>query len=158
MRLSVNQELHREYLKSPLWKSIRQKALDHYGSVCGKCGKEGRDVHHLTYKRWGGSELINDLQVLCRECHSAIHAIERVARRKGPKKRVSVQALFGYLTEDQRKMIEGEFGGVCYSLLLQKDKTGDQARGMAKRMLNVHEVYFPKGRGGQHRRGRRIHY
>ena len=159
MRLTVKQELHREYLRSPLWKTIRQQALDHYGSICGKCGMEGRDVHHLTYKGWGGNERISDLQVLCRECHCAIHAIERVSKRRGIKKMVSVQALFGYLTEPQRSMIEKEFGGVCYSVLLQEDTIGEAARVMAKRMLNVSEVYFSKKKSaGRSARNRRVHY
>jgi hypothetical protein len=159
VNLTIKQELHREYLQSPLWKAIRQKALDHYGSICGKCGQEGTDVHHLTYRGWGGNEIISDLQVLCRECHCAIHAIEKVAKRGKAKKRVNVQALFGYLTEAQRSMIEKEFGGVCYSVLLQKDKRGDAARVMAKRMLNVHEVYFSKKKSaGRSSKSRRVHY
>jgi len=160
MKLTIKQELHREYLKSPLWKRIRQVALDHYGSICGKCGKDGFDVHHITYKRWGGNEKIEDLQVLCRDCHSAIHAIERATKNKNRKrKRVNVQALFGYLTEYQRKIIEKEFGGVCYSLLFQKNHIGDNARAMAKKMLNIDEVYFSKRKSNRnHGRARRIRY
>jgi len=159
MRITIKQELHREYLNSPLWKAIRQNALDHYGSICGKCGKEGRDVHHLTYKGWGGNEVMDDLQVLCRECHCATHAVEKVARRKGIKKRISVQALFGYLTGRQRAMIEKEFGGICYSVLFRKDQTGEAARTMAKKMLNVHEVYFNKHKSkGRSGRCGKVHY
>jgi hypothetical protein len=160
MRLTIKQELHREYLRSPLWREIRQSALDYYGCICGKCGKDGNDVHHLTYKGWGGNERISDLQVLCRDCHSAIHAIERATKNKNRRrKRVNVQALFGYLTEDQRKMIELEFGGVCYSLLFQKDKIGEMARVMAKKMLNVDDVYFGKRRSKKSNKTRkRIRY
>jgi ribosomal protein L28 len=160
MRLTIKQELHREYLRSPLWREIRQSALDYYRCICGKCGKDGNDVHHLTYKGWGGNERISDLQVLCRDCHSAIHAIERATKNKNRRrKRVNVQALFGYLTEDQRKMIELEFGGVRYSLLFQKDKIGEMARVMAKKMLNVDDVYFGKRRSKKSNKTRkRIRY
>ena len=118
-----------------------------------------RDVHHLTYKGWGGNERLDDLQILCRECHCAIHAIERFASKKGIKKRISVQALFGYLTEIQKAIIEKEFGGICYSVLFQKDKIGEAARVMAKKMLNVNEVYFHKRKStGRSGRSGKVHY
>ena len=103
---------------------------------------------------------MGDLQVLCRDCHNAIHAIERATKNKNRRrKRVNVQALFGYLTEDQRKMIELEFGGVCYSQLFQKDKIGEMARVMAKKMLNVDDVYFGKRRSKKSNKTRkRIRY
>jgi hypothetical protein len=56
-------------------------------------------------------------------------------------------------------MIELEFGGVCYSLLFQKDKIGEMARVMAKKMLNVDDVYFGKRRSKKSNKTRkRIRY
>jgi 5-methylcytosine-specific restriction endonuclease McrA len=32
-------------------------------------------VHHRTYERWGGDELITDLVTLCSDCHAMLHAL-----------------------------------------------------------------------------------
>src|SRR6185436_20336593 len=84
--LTDNQILHRQYLASPGWAAKRQEALSYYGTTCAACGKHGTDVHHKTYIRWGGQELMRDLQVRCRGCHEALHAAHRGAGRRSRKK------------------------------------------------------------------------
>jgi len=76
-----------EYIQSPKWKKKRLMALIHYGEKCDKCGANKRlDVHHLTYERFG-KELLADLQILCRKCHDAVHAIkDHVKGIQKPKK------------------------------------------------------------------------
>lgn len=56
--------------------AVLTRAADH----CERCGKFVSeyggvhfDLHHLTYERAGGDELPEDLLVVCRNCHSAIH-------------------------------------------------------------------------------------
>lgn len=64
------------------WRVIRQQALDRDGHQCRCCGaQEGDDfpgygkvrleVHHRHYRRWG-KELVDDVTVLCKECHRGI--------------------------------------------------------------------------------------
>lgn len=80
--MTHNQVLHRAYLASPVWKAKRVEALSFYGCVCNRCGDHGADVHHKTYERVGGRERMDDLEVLCRECHEAHHSVDKVAGKR----------------------------------------------------------------------------
>lgn len=64
------------------WREIRQQALDRDGHQCRCCGAQEDDIfpgygkvrleaHHRHYQRWG-KELLDDVTVLCKECHRAI--------------------------------------------------------------------------------------
>lgn len=163
MSLTNRQMLHREYLKSPLWREVRNRALEQYGSICSKCGGYGTDVHHKTYRGAGGNERMEDLQVLCRGCHEAFHSIERGIKRRRGKKSANVKALFGYLTEVQKGNIRDAFGSEPYALIVSESEEGDKAREMAMGFLGIYHVYgIPKEgmkkrslrRGGK----KRIHY
>ncbi len=68
-----------DYLSSPHWARLRQKAAHHYDYRCAVCGldwrKRGRrlDVHHYSYRRHGQSilarERLTDLCCLCEWHH-----------------------------------------------------------------------------------------
>jgi 5-methylcytosine-specific restriction endonuclease McrA len=66
------------YLQSKHWQRFRAKAKRHYGNRCARCYRVGLpgvvlDVHHHTYSRlW--AERLEDVQILCRECHNTKHA------------------------------------------------------------------------------------
>lgn len=68
-------KFYRAYLYSDHWKKFRSMALEYYGNKCMQCGTEDAifDIHHLTYERLG-EELFDDVAVLCRDCHMALHA------------------------------------------------------------------------------------
>lgn len=85
LQISHNQAMHRAYLTTPIWQAKRQQALDLYGCICSRCKEFGNDVHHKTYERVGGDELMEDLEVLCRECHSVHHSLDSISR--SPKSR-----------------------------------------------------------------------
>lgn len=62
-----------DYLKSPHWKAIRQKALKRAGYKCQLCSEtKNLQVHHNTYERLG-CEYLTDLTVLCNKCHKHFH-------------------------------------------------------------------------------------
>jgi len=62
-----------EYINSVEWKAVRQRAFQHYGKKCTKCGSETLlHVHHNTYKNFK-NEQMKDLNVLCEVCHMALH-------------------------------------------------------------------------------------
>jgi len=139
--LTIKQIEHREYLKSPLWRSIRSKAIAHYGEVCGRCGEHGSDVHHLTYERVGGNELLEDLQVLCRGCHEAVHIAERKTRHQKTKRRgCTAEALYSMLTDQHKRQIELKYGGNAYSILTSPSKEGWNARKTARRFVGIHFI------------------
>lgn len=65
---------HKEYLKSPKWKSFRKAILERSEGFCEYCFKKSSvlHVHHLTYERWG-NERAEDVMALCEICHEEIH-------------------------------------------------------------------------------------
>lgn len=74
-RLAVLRSLeYAEYLTTPEWQETRGVALREAGYRCDDCrSRQHLDVHHLTYERLG-CERLEDLQVLCRDCHEDRHA------------------------------------------------------------------------------------
>ncbi len=121
--LTDKQIIHREYLKSPVWNDKRQQALAYYGCICNRCKEYGSDVHHKTYERTGGNELMSDLEVLCRECHESHHRIEKATRKTKNKKNNSINrtALANFLTVNQRILLQKEFnmiwGGIYTAII-----------------------------------------
>lgn len=57
------------------WREVRKKrlAFDNYLCIFCKCPAE--DVHHVTYERVGGEEIV-DLRSLCKTCHDACTQLE----------------------------------------------------------------------------------
>jgi hypothetical protein len=64
-----------EYLQTPEWRVLRNRALIRAGHSCTLCpSRKHLNVHHRTYER-RGHELLEDLIVLCRSCHQRHHDI-----------------------------------------------------------------------------------
>lgn len=69
---------HRTYIRSAPWKKKVKEKRDLVGNKCELCSSEKfLQVHHLTYERLG-KELMEDLQVLCADCHMKVHGIKMV--------------------------------------------------------------------------------
>ena len=89
----INKKQYRKYLKSGKWKSIRKNLFKLRGKKCELCGSRKKiHVHHLTYKRVGGNELPEDLQVLCEFHHNIAHGMSekkqiRYIKREEKKRR-----------------------------------------------------------------------
>lgn len=60
------------YLKSNRWREFKKLIIDKRGEMCEKCGVKATDLHHKTYARLF-NELPEDVLLLCRSCHEAIH-------------------------------------------------------------------------------------
>lgn len=74
-----------------MWRAVRAGFLERMSAEVGLdplpclvCGTVGDlEVHHVTYERWGGQELDEDLVPLCGSCHAAVHGLEdRKARNR----------------------------------------------------------------------------
>jgi len=68
-----------EYLESGAWDRLRLAFLTsgHANTECPGCAASvglHDDVHHLEYPTVPGEEGDEDLVVLCRRCHEAVHA------------------------------------------------------------------------------------
>jgi len=69
-----------KYLASKHWKEVRDRALSFAEYRCQVCNSDkSLDVHHRTYENIG-REPIQDLTVLCKECHALFH--KGTTRRK----------------------------------------------------------------------------
>lgn len=67
---------YQEQLKDERWLKKRKEVLDTKGYICCNCGSRfGLQVHHLKYEKgkmaWEYS--LDNLVVLCEECHRKIH-------------------------------------------------------------------------------------
>ena len=68
---------YKEYLNTPHWKFTRDCAIEYYGDNCCLCGSAAEiNVHHRNYDN-KGNEKMQDLIVLCNDCHSKFHGIEK---------------------------------------------------------------------------------
>lgn len=69
---------YRAYLKSDHWQQRRRQAHRENHSHCSVCRRNDvpLDVHHLTYKHIG-DERHEELNLVCRKCHDAIHEYQR---------------------------------------------------------------------------------
>lgn len=64
---------YKEYLQTPHWKQVREKALLFYGKKCHLCGsKKQLNVHHNNYENLY-RETLSDVVVLCKACHEKHH-------------------------------------------------------------------------------------
>ncbi len=63
-----------KYLKSSHWYKVRKQYLANHLYRCAKCGMTHGilHLHHKTYKNLG-NERMEDLQLLCEDCHSQTH-------------------------------------------------------------------------------------
>lgn len=74
---------YQAYLLSAEWAKCREAAFQVYGRKCSRCGKTRRlEVHHrgADYRRLG-RERVEDLEVLCGDCHDHAHMILGLSER-----------------------------------------------------------------------------
>lgn len=66
---------YNEYMQSSQWRQIRATMLSKYGK-CQLCGSTSNlEVHHNSYEHIGDEmNHLEDLVVLCRDCHSSFHS------------------------------------------------------------------------------------
>lgn len=78
-----------KYLKSAHWKAKRKEAIAHYGAKCRRCGAVPSPgystyymrVHHKSYAHLG-NEPMEDLEVLCLNCHEIHHDIRNATGKR----------------------------------------------------------------------------
>ena len=65
---------YKDYLESETWNKTRKEKLKEAEYKCQLCSKKDIElhVHHNTYENIGNEEM-NDLIVLCKDCHSKFH-------------------------------------------------------------------------------------
>jgi hypothetical protein len=62
-----------DFLETAEWQDVRTAALEAADWRCQVCNTDHRpEVHHRTYDRLG-EELLEDVTVLCRDCHQRVY-------------------------------------------------------------------------------------
>lgn len=70
-KLGIKKYLYGETKKYKAW--IRMQAIKKYGNKCELCGfRLAVDTHHILPKNKGGLHEINNLMVICPNCHALI--------------------------------------------------------------------------------------
>ena len=65
---------YKEYMDSPDWEEKRQEAFYILGTSCELClSEENLNIHHNNYDCLGNEVPMEDLAVLCRNCHRGFH-------------------------------------------------------------------------------------
>lgn len=65
---------YKDYLKTKHWINKKIQFLKNHKNECSMCGRKNckLDLHHMTYENVG-NEKLDDLVVLCNECHTKVH-------------------------------------------------------------------------------------
>ena len=72
-RMYLPPELKAEYIKSKEWQKKKLLHLLFANYKCQVCGSTNNlELHHITYERLT-TEQLEDLAILCRNCHQKIH-------------------------------------------------------------------------------------
>ena len=71
---------HHRVTGARAWQRIRMLVLERAGYRCEACGKIGArwEIHHKVKLRDGGSNDLENLECLCRDCHFAQHVTKKV--------------------------------------------------------------------------------
>lgn len=100
--MAYQKEQYEEYLQSPHWHAVRDRALAYAEHKCQLCySAKDLQVHHRTYERVG-KERPSDLTVLCKACHEKHHDRHhkgRVAMSFDPRAKAHREALFAKIAE-----------------------------------------------------------
>ncbi len=79
--LRMGYRTYKDYLKSPLWSSIRLRVLNRDGRKCKLCGCRANLVHHQRYSPGTlKGDSIKDLLSLCQPCHKE-HEFDESGRK-----------------------------------------------------------------------------
>jgi len=62
----------RDYYNSEQWQKLRKEVIKEANNECFFCKNVGTDVHHTSYDNWK-NESIDELILLCRDCHIKVH-------------------------------------------------------------------------------------
>ena len=64
---------YERFLETSVWARLRRQALAAAQGRCQECGARATEVHHVSYARFGGGELPEDLRAMCHTCHRDHH-------------------------------------------------------------------------------------
>lgn len=116
----------------PLTKNeqLKQQVLRKYDNRCCECGtRYNLQIHHLLEVRYGGQDNIDNMVLLCKDCHQKIHNREFTYERDSERKLINNEKL--------NKLWAAKKNGKIISIIYQKkDGTISERRIIP---LDIHE-------------------
>lgn len=96
--IDKNKENYNKYLKSDIWKNIKENYFKKFDKKCVRCGSlEKLNLHHLNYEILNPKKFNEDFLVcLCEVCHLAVHDSKQNPKAIGDPKRSKL-----FLTREQ---------------------------------------------------------
>jgi 5-methylcytosine-specific restriction endonuclease McrA len=61
-------------------KKLKESVLSRDGHICTVCGENSLrklDIHHIVFVSEGGTDEMNNLVTLCKECHYGVHIMPK---------------------------------------------------------------------------------
>jgi len=80
-----------------LRKEIRARIYRHYKGLCADCQAAGEVIHHVQARARGGSDNVENLELLCNRCHAKHHPY--IKRLEGYSYAVRRKTFFGDILE-----------------------------------------------------------
>jgi 5-methylcytosine-specific restriction endonuclease McrA len=78
----MEMDYNTQYLRTKLWREIKQRVLARDSGICQSCGGKGTYVHHLAYTREVMEGVADHLlATVCVVCHGIMHFNESGGRR-----------------------------------------------------------------------------
>lgn len=110
---------YRDYIYSQHWADFRGQYFQTHERRCSKCGTTDGPIqlHHTTYDRLG-REIDKDVEVLCRNCHRALHDEQKQAAPKAKAKKKQPRKLAQRTNRSARARSKkiGDIKSIAYSM------------------------------------------
>lgn len=101
-KIIQKKETYLSFLNSRKWRSIRKQAIAFF-KICSFCGIDKKlQVHHRTYIRLGGDEMIYDLALLCSECHKKLSFTNNLRKRTAEEQEIVFKKLSKFYPQEFR--------------------------------------------------------
>ncbi|MED4399810.1 HNH endonuclease signature motif containing protein [Metabacillus fastidiosus] len=69
-----NRRVKKRGQRSEFTGKVRKQILEHFGGLCGNCGRTGEHIHHVKGRGSGtGRNVFTNGILLCNGCHTQIH-------------------------------------------------------------------------------------
>ncbi len=68
---------YEKHLESPEWDGLKGQARARANNQCEFCGDVAYAVHHVKYPKVFPNDCLDNLVVVCRQCHELSHGIRR---------------------------------------------------------------------------------
>jgi 5-methylcytosine-specific restriction endonuclease McrA/predicted kinase len=96
-RRSANQSKYVTFYKTREWLHTRQQVLTRDYQLCQRCGLEGSLVDHIVPSKddWEDRLCLDNLQTLCKDCHSIKTKREWIKHHKGAERYMTIKMVCG---------------------------------------------------------------